>query len=142
MSTDHGAVRSMRDTKVFGDRDSATNLRYKYGRNLKAEENAAIYIDKPEEYIFASFEYSKYLYHSQRRLLFCISHKLSPISKSLQRDTFQHGGASMEEMILPVATLKPRPIAHGIHLFVKVNRKRWTWPEKLEKNPRRVISSV
>lgn len=107
VSTDHGSVRSMRDTKVFGDRDAATNLRYKYGRNLKAESSAAIFIDKPEEYqlpvdppansyIFAKEDYY-FVYPNNY-------HKF----QNRYRDTFQHGGASMEEMILPVSTLKPR----------------------------------
>ena len=107
VSTDHGSVRSMRDTKVFGDRDTATNLRYKYGRNLKAQESAAIFIDKPHlyqlpvdppanNYIIAKEDYF-FVYPTN-------------YNKYLNRykDTFQHGGASMQEMILPVATLKPR----------------------------------
>ena len=107
VTTDHGSVRSLRDTKVFGDRDTATNLRYKYGRNLKADQGAAIFIDKPEEYqlpvdppannyIIAKEDYY-FVYPTNY-------HKF----QNRYRDTFQHGGASMEEMILPIATLRPR----------------------------------
>lgn len=106
VSTDHGSVRSMRDTRVFGNRDAATNLRYKYGRNLKAEESAAIFIDRPEEYqlpvnppantyIFAKEDYFFVYPNNYNKFL------------NRYKDTFQHGGASMEEMILPVATMKP-----------------------------------
>lgn len=107
VSTDHGAVRALRDTKVFGDRDAATNLRYKYGRNLKAEENAAIYIDNPEEYMLPvdppanSYIIAKEDYYFVYPTNY---HKF----QNMYRDTFQHGGASMEEMILPIATMKPR----------------------------------
>lgn len=107
VSTDHGAVRSMRDTKVFGDRDAATNLRYKFGRNLKAEENAAIYIDKPEEYYLPVAGSANSYIIAKEDYYFVYPtnyHKF----QNLYKDTFQHGGASMEEMILPVATLKPR----------------------------------
>jgi len=107
VSTDHGAVRSMRDTKVFGDRDAATNLRYKYGRNLKAEENAAIFIDKPEEYFLPLPRPANTYIIAKEDYYFVYPtnyHKF----QNLYKDTFQHGGASMEEMILPVATLKPR----------------------------------
>lgn len=107
VSTDHGAVRSMRDTKVFGDRDAATNLRYKYGRNLKAEENAAIFIDKPEEYLLPVPRSANSYIIAKEDYYFVYPtnyHKF----QNLYKDTFQHGGASMEEMILPVATLKPR----------------------------------
>ena len=107
VSTDHGSVRAMRDTKVFGDRDAATNLRYKYGRNLKAQDNAAIFVDKPNEYqlpveppansfIFAKEDYF-FVYPNNY-------HKF----QNRYKDTFQHGGASMEEMILPVVTMKPK----------------------------------
>lgn len=107
VSTDHGSVRSMRDTKVFGDKDTATNLRYKYGRNLKAQDSAAIFIDKPNlyqlpvdppanNYIIAKEDYFFVYPTNYNRYL------------NRYKDTFQHGGASMQEMILPVATMKPR----------------------------------
>ncbi len=107
VSTDHGSVRSMRDTKVFGDKDASTNLRYKYGRNLKAQESAAIFIDKPHlyqlpvdppanTYIIAKEDYYFVYPNNYNKFL------------NRYKDTFQHGGASMQEMILPVATLKPR----------------------------------
>ena len=107
VTTDHGSVRSLRDTKVFGDRDTATSLRYKYGRNLKADKGAAIFIDNPNDYqlpvdppantyIVAKEDYY-FVYPTNY-------HKF----QNRYRDTFQHGGASMEEMILPIATLRPR----------------------------------
>lgn len=108
VTTDHGSVRSMRDTKVFGDRDTATNLRYKYGKNLNAvDENAVIKIKDAErfklpkisttnEYLIALEDYY-FVYPTNY-------HKY----QNLYRDTFQHGGASMEEMILPVATMTPK----------------------------------
>jgi len=107
VSTDHGSVRSMRDTKVFGDRDAATNLRYKYGRNLKAEENAAIFIDKPEEY-FLPVPHAANSYIIAKEDYYFVYPTNYHKFQNLYKDTFQHGGASMEEMILPVATLKPR----------------------------------
>ncbi|MGF1671080.1 MAG: PglZ domain-containing protein, partial [Balneolaceae bacterium] len=107
VTTDHGSIRSLRDSKVYGDRDTATNLRYKYGRNLRADDGAAIFIDKPDEYqlpiespansyIIAKEDYY-FVYPTNY-------HKF----QNRYRDTFQHGGASMEEMILPVATMHPK----------------------------------
>jgi CheY-like chemotaxis protein len=105
VTTDHGSVRCMRGARVLGDRETSTNLRYKYGRNVKAEKREAMYIAKPEEYrlphrgavvnyVIAKEDfyfvypndYNKYLAH--------------------YRDSFQHGGISMEETILPVITLE------------------------------------
>lgn len=107
LTTDHGSIRSLRGTKVIGDREASTNLRYKYGRNLKADDRHAILVKNPsdfrlprrsvtinyliakEDYFFVyPTDYHKYL--------------------NQYRDSFQHGGISMEEMILPVVKLKPK----------------------------------
>jgi DNA-binding response OmpR family regulator len=107
ITTDHGSIRSLRGAKVLGDREASTNLRFKYGRNLKVDDKHAIYIKNPDEYklprrgvtinyIIAKedyyfvypTDYHKYLSH--------------------YKDTFQHGGISMEEMILPVITMEPK----------------------------------
>ena len=106
-TTDHGSVRALRDTKVFGDRDAATNLRYKYGRNLKAEDNAAIYIDKPEEYKLPVEPPANTYIIAKEDYYFVYPTNYNRFQNRYM-DTFQHGGASMEEMILPVATMKPR----------------------------------
>ena len=107
LTTDHGAIRSLQSSKVIGDRETSTALRYKYGRNLKCNEEEAIFVRNPEDfglprygmntnYIFAKedhyFVYPTNFHHYE----------------NLYRDTLQHGGASLPEMILPVATLTPR----------------------------------
>ncbi|MEN8191493.1 MAG: bifunctional response regulator/alkaline phosphatase family protein [Bacteroidota bacterium] len=105
VTTDHGSIRTLRGSKVLGDREASTNLRFKFGRNLKADDKHAIYVKNPNEYklpkrgvtisyIFAKedyyfvypTDYHKYLAH--------------------YKDSFQHGGISMEEMILPVITME------------------------------------
>ena len=108
VTTDHGSVRALRDTKVFGDRNAATSLRYKYGRNLNAQNlNTAIQIKnarkyklpdlgKATDYLIALEDYY-FVYPTNY-------HKF----QNRYKDTFQHGGASMEEMILPIATLIPK----------------------------------
>jgi CheY-like chemotaxis protein len=107
ITTDHGSVRALRDTKVIGDRDTSTSLRYKYGRQLKAERDGAIFVKDPAayklprgtnaiNYIFALEDYY-FVYPTNY-------HKF----QNKYKDTFQHGGASLEEMILPVATLRPK----------------------------------
>jgi DNA-binding response OmpR family regulator len=107
ITTDHGSIRSLRGAKVLGDREASTNLRFKYGRNLKVDDKHAIYIKNAQEYrlpkrgvtinyIIAKedyyfvypTDYHKYLSH--------------------YKDTFQHGGVSLEEMILPIITMEPK----------------------------------
>lgn len=107
VTTDHGAVRALRDTKVFGDRDTATSLRYKYGRNLRADESAAIFIDKPEEYQLPVSSSANSFIIAREDYYFVYPTNYNKF-QNLYRDTFQHGGATMEEMILPVATLRPK----------------------------------
>jgi CheY-like chemotaxis protein len=107
ITTDHGSVRGMRGTKVLGDRETSTNLRYKYGRSLKADKKNAIYIKNPEDfklprrginttYIIAKEDY--YFIYPTNYYKYLNYYK----------DSFQHGGASLEEMILPIIRLEPK----------------------------------
>jgi CheY-like chemotaxis protein len=106
LTTDHGSIRSMRGSKVLGDREASTNLRYKYGRNLKAEEKAAIFVKNPLEFklpkrgVAANYIIAKEDYYFVYPTDY---HKYL----NQYRDSFQHGGVSMEEMILPVVKLEP-----------------------------------
>jgi len=107
VTTDHGSIRCLRGAKVLGDREASTNLRFKYGRNLKVDDKHAIYIKNPDEYklprrgvtinyIIAKEDYY-FVYPTDY-------HKYLTYYK----DTFQHGGISMEEMILPIITMEPK----------------------------------
>jgi DNA-binding response OmpR family regulator len=107
ITTDHGSIRSLRGAKVLGDREASTNLRFKYGRNLKVDDKHAIYIKSPHEYnlpkrgvtinyIIAKEDYY-FVYPTDY-------HKYLTYYK----DTFQHGGISLEEMILPIITMEPK----------------------------------
>ncbi len=109
VTSDHGAVRALRDTKVYGDKETSTSLRYKFGRNLKSDSSDAIIIDNPEEYqlprpgLVNNYIVAKEDYYFVYPTNY---HRY----QNRYRDTFLHGGASMEEMILPVATLRPRAL--------------------------------
>ncbi len=107
VTTDHGSVRALRDTKVLGDRDTSTSLRYKYGRNLKANKDSAIFVNNPSDYklprggVITNYIFAKEDYYFVYPTNY---HRY----QNKYKDTFQHGGASMEEMILPVVTMKKR----------------------------------
>jgi DNA-binding response OmpR family regulator len=107
VTTDHGAIRSLRGAKVLGDKETSTSLRYKYGRNVKAEDKQAMHIKKPDEfklparavttnYIIAKEDYFFVYPTDYHRFL------------NHYKDSFQHGGISLEELILPVITLEPK----------------------------------
>jgi DNA-binding response OmpR family regulator len=107
VTSDHGSIRGMRGTKVIGDKEASTNLRYKSGRNLKVDKKHAIFIKDPEQYrlpqrgINNSYIITKedfYLVYPTNYYKYLNYYK----------DSFQHGGASLEEMILPIVRLESR----------------------------------
>jgi CheY-like chemotaxis protein len=107
ITTDHGSVRCMRGSKVMGDRETSTNLRYKIGKNIKADPREAMMIKDPNAYripvtgintgVAITKEDRYFVYPTDYH------HYLSRY-----RDSFQHGGISLEEMVLPVVILEPR----------------------------------
>ncbi|MDI6402003.1 response regulator [Balneolaceae bacterium ANBcel3] len=107
ITTDHGSVRSLRDTKVLGDRDTSTSLRYKYGRHLRCDPGAAIFIEKPEDYFLPKRKGNVNYIIAKEDYFFIYPTNYNKFQQKY-RDSFQHGGASMEEMILPLAHLKPK----------------------------------
>ena len=107
ITSDHGAVRSLHPTKVIGDRETSTALRYKYGRNLKCDERHAILIRDPERYGLPKDQASTNFIIAKEDYYFVYPTNYNKY-QNLYKDTFQHGGASLEEMILPVLTLNPR----------------------------------
>lgn len=109
ITTDHGSIRSLRDTKVLGDRDTSTSLRYKYGRNLKVDRNTAIIAQKPNEYLLPrSNQHTNYIFAKENYYFVYPTNYHRYQNK--YNDTFQHGGVSMQEMILPIVTLKPKTV--------------------------------
>jgi CheY-like chemotaxis protein len=107
LTTDHGSIRSLRGSKVLGDREASTSLRYKYGRNLKSEEKAAIFVKNPLDFKLPNRGVAVNYIIAKEDFYFVYP---TDYHKYLNqyRDSFQHGGVSMEEMILPVVKMEPR----------------------------------
>jgi len=107
ITTDHGSIRSLRGVKVIGDRDASTNLRYKFGRNLKVDDKHAIFIKNPLDYRLPKRSVTINYIIAKEDYFFVYP---TDFHKYLNqyRDSFQHGGISMEEMILPIVILKPK----------------------------------
>jgi len=107
VTTDHGSVRCLRGTKVLGDREASTNLRYKYGRNLKVDPKHAVFINNPLDFKLPRRNFNVNYIISKEDFYFVYPtnyHKYL----TYYRDSFQHGGISLEEMILPVIKLQPK----------------------------------
>lgn len=107
ITTDHGSIRCLHGVKVFGDRDTATNLRYKYGRNVKAEPRNAIFVKKPLDYKLPVRNNMVSYIIAKEDFYFVYP---TDFHKYLNQynDTFQHGGISLEEMILPIVSLESK----------------------------------
>jgi hypothetical protein len=107
ITTDHGSIRCLHGVKALGDRETSTNLRYKCGRNVKAELRNAIFIKNPEEYKLPKRSGIVNYIIAKEDFYFVYP---TDYHKYLNQynDTFQHGGISIEEMILPVITLEPK----------------------------------
>jgi CheY-like chemotaxis protein len=107
ITTDHGSVRCLRGSKVIGDRETTTNLRYKIGRNLKTDQRDAMIITYPVAYkIPAPGVTTTCVIAKEDRYFVYPTDYHHYLTK--YRDSFQHGGISLEEMILPVVVLERR----------------------------------
>jgi len=107
ITTDHGAVRSLHGTKVVGDRETSTALRYKYGRNLKCDSRHAVFVKHPEEFGLPSDNRDTNFIIAKEDYYFVYPTNYHHYLNKY-RDTMQHGGMSMEEMILPVIKMRPK----------------------------------
>ena len=107
LTTDHGAVRSNRAAMVHGDRETSNNLRYKYGRNLRCEEKDSLIINEPESYGLPSMGIGSNFLIAKEDFYFVYPTNFNEYQRQY-KDSFQHGGISLEEMILPVAVLESK----------------------------------
>ncbi len=107
VTTDHGAVRSLHAAKVIGDRHTSTALRYKYGRNLKCDKRHAIFVQSPESFGLPSTGINSNFIIAKEDYYFVYPTNYNQYLNKY-RDTMQHGGASMEEMILPIVRMRPK----------------------------------
>jgi CheY-like chemotaxis protein len=107
LTTDHGSIRVMNDVKIKGDRETSANVRFKYGTNLNASPKQALVIKEPEEYKLPSFDVNTNFLISKEDFYFVYPTNYNKY-KNQYHNTFQHGGISMEEMILPIVELTPR----------------------------------
>lgn len=107
VTTDHGSVRCLRGSKVLGDRETSTNLRYKFGRNVKIDPKQAMHIKNPSEYKLPRRGVTINYVIAKEDYYFVYPTDYNKYL-TMYRDSFQHGGISLEELILPVATLEPK----------------------------------
>ncbi len=107
LTTDHGTIRVNTPVKVVGDRDTTSNLRYKVGKNLKYNPKDVFEIKNPEQHGLPGPNVSSTYIFASDSDFFAYPNNFNQYV-SYYKDTFQHGGISLEEMLIPLITLEPK----------------------------------
>ena len=107
LTTDHGSIRADKPVKIIGDRNTNTNLRYKLGKNLNYNSKEVFVIKDPQKAYLPSPNLSTSYVFATGNAFFAYPNNYN-YYVSYYKDTFQHGGISMEEMLIPLITMKPR----------------------------------
>lgn len=106
ITTDHGTIRVKDAVKVVGDRATSTNLRYKLGKNLNYNPKQVFEVRNPDDAHLPKSNVSSSYIFALGNDFFVYPNNFNHYA-NYYRDTFQHGGVSIEEMLVPYIELKP-----------------------------------
>jgi len=107
LTTDHGSVRVNGPVKVIGDRNTNTNLRYKFGRSLNYDKREVFELRNPADGLLPRATVSSSFIFCRKDSFFAYPNNYN-YYVNYYRNTFQHGGISMEEMMVPIVYLKAK----------------------------------
>ena len=107
VTTDHGTVQVKRPTKVFGEKEISSNLRYKTGRNMKYNNKDVFEINNPSDIHLPSVNVSSKFIFAKEDYFFAYPNNYNHYVNHF-KETFQHGGISLEEMLIPIVTLSSK----------------------------------
>ena len=107
ITTDHGTINVNKPSKIIGDRKVNSNLRYKQGKNLNFIQSDVLVMDRPEDYFLPKQNVSSKYIFAKEDMYFVYQNNYNQFVK-MYKNTYQHGGISLEEMLIPLVTLKSK----------------------------------
>ncbi|MBO4281643.1 MAG: PglZ domain-containing protein [Bacteroidales bacterium] len=107
ITTDHGTIRIKNPVRIQADRETNTNLRYKVGRNLSLDDRDVFVVSNPDAVYLPRLNVSSKYVFATNEQFFVYPNNFTHFS-NYYKNTFQHGGVSMEEMLVPFISLTPR----------------------------------
>ena len=107
LTTDHGTINVKQPSKVIGDRETSLNLRYKTGRSLTYNEKEVLAAKEPAMVHLPAIHMSSSFIFAKNDLFFAYPNNYNHYV-SYYRNTYQHGGVSLEEMIIPFVVLEAK----------------------------------
>ena len=105
ITTDHGTINVNKPSKVIGDRKVNPNLRYKHGKNLNYKSSDVFEMNDPSRFFLPKQNISSKYIFAKEDLYFVYQNNYNKYV-NFYKNTYQHGGVSLEEMLLPVITLE------------------------------------
>jgi CheY-like chemotaxis protein len=107
ITTDHGTINAKVPSKVIGDKNISSNLRYKTGRSLTYENKEVFAVKNPKELLLPTLNVSSSFIFAKEDFFFAYPNNYNHFV-NYYRNTYQHGGISLEEMIIPCAIFVPK----------------------------------
>lgn len=107
ITTDHGTINCKNPSKVIGDKNTSLNLRYKTGRSLTFEQKDVYFVKDPKKVGLPSINMTSTYIFAKSDFFLAYVNNFNHYA-SYYRNTYQHGGISLEEMIIPVLVLNPK----------------------------------
>ena len=107
ITTDHGTMQVKTPSKCIGDKQTSSNLRYKHGKNMSYEEKQVFVVKDPKEAGLPSqYLNSSYIF-AKEDVYLCFQNNYNHYV-NYYKNTFQHGGISLEEMLVPIISLQSK----------------------------------
>jgi CheY-like chemotaxis protein len=107
ITTDHGTINVGVPSKVVGDKETSSNLRYKTGKRLQYQPKDVMVMEDPQQFFLPAANLSSKFIFAKENVYLTYPNNYNHFVKYF-KDTYQHGGISLEEMVCPFVRLSPK----------------------------------